>query len=84
MSWPGDTRPQLQRLAGKIISSLPRWLLITMMIMGILTRDLAFPGYWQTMISWTGPCVDDRLLHRAAVGNRGGTGCWPPVSFGPC
>jgi hypothetical protein len=29
------------RLAGKIISSLPRWLLITMMIMVILTRDLA-------------------------------------------
>ena len=41
MSWPGDTRPQLQRLVGKIISSLARWLLITMMIMVILTRDLA-------------------------------------------
>jgi hypothetical protein len=33
----------VHQLAGKIISSLPRWLLITMMIMVILTRDLAFP-----------------------------------------
>ena len=32
----------VHRLAGKIISSLPRWL-ITMMIMAILTRDLALP-----------------------------------------
>ena len=82
MSWPGDNL-NVHRLAGKIISSLPRWL-ITMMIMAILTRDLALPrGTGKTMISWT-LCVDDRLLHRAAVGNRGGAGRWPPVSFGPC
>jgi hypothetical protein len=31
----------VHRLSGKIISSLPIWLLITMMIMEILTRDLA-------------------------------------------
>jgi hypothetical protein len=74
----------VHQLAGKIISSLSRWLLITMMIMVILTRDLAFPRVPANDDQPDGPCVDDRLLHRAAVGNRGGAGCWPPVSFGPC
>jgi hypothetical protein len=97
--------------AGKIISSLPRWLLITMMIMVILTRDLACcrrrPPMWRghhrrlqrcfTSLgrdqlvrrrqAWRvspgipanddqldGPCVDDRPLPCAAVGNRGGAG----------
>jgi hypothetical protein len=55
-----------------------------MMIMVILTRDLAFPRVPANDDQPDGPCVDDRLLHRAAVGNRGGAGCWPPVSFGPC
>jgi hypothetical protein len=108
----------VHRLAGKIISSLPRWLLITMMIMVILTRDLACcrrppvwrghhrfgllhlarprsagfgdvehgaspPGYRQTMISWTGPVLMIGC-YTALLGNRGGAGYWPPVSFGPC
>jgi hypothetical protein len=95
----------VHRLAGKIISSLPRWLLITMMIMVILTRDLAccrrppvwpwspplrgcftspgrgqlgsttssmarFPGMPANDDQLDGPCVDDRLLHRA-VGQLG-------------
>jgi hypothetical protein len=54
----------VHRLAGKIISSLPRWLLITMMIMVILTRDLALPQVLANDDQLDGPCVDDRLLHR--------------------
>jgi hypothetical protein len=54
----------VHRLAGKIISSLPRWLLNTMMIMVILTRDLAFSRILANDDQLDGPCVDDRLLHR--------------------
>ena len=62
----------VHRLAGKIISSLPRWLLNTMMIMVILTRDLAFSRILANDDQLDGPCVDDRLLHRAAVGSGRG------------
>jgi len=43
-----------------------------MMIMVILTRDLAFPRVPANDDQPGGPCVDDRLLHRAAVATVAG------------